>query len=316
MIIPHDQLMKELIARFADQFLRLVAPEVAGGVDLETLRLEPEEHANPTGHARRSDLVGRTKVLEPEDREDEVLVHVEIELQFRKTIEPRLLRYHRGLSLKYELPVHTLVLFLRGGPAGVQVRLYQERSLGTVVSTLSYRSLGLSQAPAEDFLQRPEPLAWAFAALMKPRKGQIRSQLGLECVSRIAQARELERDERGLLLRCVLTYADFEEGEAEKFATIIAGLDDEEVQDVGMTMTELWKKQGLESGLEQGLEQGKQQGRAEGARALMIQLLVQKFGALSSDVETRINALKTPDEIQRLAERMFQAESLEDLGLA
>ena len=164
MATHHDQLMKELIAAFPAQFLRLAAPGIAERLDLEALSFEPEEHysGSRTGYARRGDLIGRAPV-KPEAVEEadggEVLLHVEIELENRRRVRPRLLRYHRGLSLKHELPVHTLVLFLRGGPAGSRARVYEERSLGRMVGAVGYHSLGLSRASAAEYLARPESLA-------------------------------------------------------------------------------------------------------------------------------------------------------------
>ena len=60
MATNHDQLMKELIATFPDQFLRLAAPEIAEKIDLGKLVLEPQEHYadTPSKRARHADLVG------------------------------------------------------------------------------------------------------------------------------------------------------------------------------------------------------------------------------------------------------------------
>ncbi len=72
--------MKELLARFPDQFLRLAAPEIAERIDLASVAFEPEEHypGSPTGRERRPDLVSRASTRVGEDGEDEgeVLVHV------------------------------------------------------------------------------------------------------------------------------------------------------------------------------------------------------------------------------------------------
>ena len=56
MATKHDQLMKELLASFPDQFLRLAAPSLAEAIDLEALELAPEEHypGSPSGRARRT----------------------------------------------------------------------------------------------------------------------------------------------------------------------------------------------------------------------------------------------------------------------
>ncbi len=41
---PHDQLMKELLVSFPDQFVRLAAPLLAERIDLDAVAFEPEEH--------------------------------------------------------------------------------------------------------------------------------------------------------------------------------------------------------------------------------------------------------------------------------
>jgi hypothetical protein len=149
----------------------------------------------------------------------------------------------KELLATYALPVHTIVLYLRGGPAGAREAVYEERSLGRIVGTVGYHSLGLSGAKAVEYLARSEPLAWAFAALMRPARGQSRAQLGLACVRRIAASPDLSRSQQDLLFRCVWTYGRFEDDEAGEFDKIMAGLEDEEVQRMKMSMVEWWKKE-------------------------------------------------------------------------
>ncbi len=90
MATKHDELMKELLAHFPDQFLHLAAPRLAERIDLEAVQFAPEEHypGSPTGRERRADLVAQAHALpEPEGSEHdgtrEVMLHAEIELQYR-----------------------------------------------------------------------------------------------------------------------------------------------------------------------------------------------------------------------------------------
>ena len=318
MAVQHDQLMKKLLATFPDQLLRLAAPELAECLDLESMAFEPEEHypGSPTGRERRADLVGRAWArTEPGGAENDVaeaLIHVEIELEFRTRTAPRLLRYNRGLSLKYELTVHTIVLYLRGGPPGPHPSIYEERSMGRTVVAFHYHSMGLSRASAAEYLARTEPLAWALAALMRPANGQSRAQLGLACVRRIVGARELSVGERDLLFECVLVYASLEPREAQEFDRIMAELNDEEVRAMRMSMAEWWRQEGVK----RGLEKGEAKGRAEGQRDLVLDLLKQRFGSLSSEARSRLSAIESTEELTRLAAKAFQVRSLEELGLA
>ena len=117
MATQHDELMKQLITAFPDQFLRLAAPRLAERIDLDAVVFGPEEHypGGPTGREQRPDLIARATSRsppsgEPVDGEEEVMLHVEIELEYRLRVEPKLMRYNRGLSLKFALPVHTLNL--------------------------------------------------------------------------------------------------------------------------------------------------------------------------------------------------------------
>ncbi len=316
----HDQLMKELIAAFPDHFLRLAAPELAERVDLDAVAFEPEEHypGTPAGRERRPDLVSRarTKVDETESGKGEVLIHVEIELRYWRRKLPGLLSYHRGLSLKYALPVHTIVLYLHGGPPGAQVRVWEERSLDRVVGTVGYCSLGLSGVQAAEYLARPEPLAWAFAVLTRPARRQSRSQLGLACLQRIAAVPNLGRVKRELLVKCVWTYARFKDHEAPDFDMIMAELDDEEVHEMTTTMVEWWKKEGLKAGRKEGRKEGRNEGRKEGVRqgeaSLLKRLLRRRFEDLPEWIDQRLEQASRR-ELETWADRVLDAKRLEDV---
>ena len=188
--------------------------------------------------------------------------------------------------------------------------------MGLTVGTLQYYVLGLSQAPAADYLARAEPLAWALAALMRPARGQSRSELGLACLGRIAAARGLSDQQSLLLFKCVFMYIRLEPQEAREFDKILAELQDDEVRAMKMSMAEWWQKEGLEKGLARGLEKGREEGRAEGIRELVLRLLGQRFGSLSAEARRRVSSMASAEELSRLAERVYQAESLEELGLA
>ncbi len=123
-----------------------------------------------------------------------------------------------------------------------------------------------------------------------------------------AHARELTRVERDLLFECVLRYASLQDAQVREFDIILAETEDEEVRAMATSMVEWWRKQGLEQGLEQG--------RSEGQRDLVLRLLKERFGDLSSEARRRVSAIESAEELTRLATKLFQAQSLEELGLA
>ncbi len=48
----------------------------------------------------------------------------------------------------------------------------------------------------------------------------------------------------------------------------------------------------------------------------MLRLLGQRFGNLTSEARRRVAAIASAEELSRLGERVYQVESLEELGLA
>lgn len=293
---PHDQLMKELLVSFPDQFVRLAAPSLAQRIDLDALALEPEEHypGSPTGRERRPDLVGRAYAM-PEPRNGEVkeaMLHAEIERRYLSATVSRLFDYNRGLGLKHAVPVHTLVLYLQGGPRGPRREVYEQRSMGETVMVFHYHSFGLSQATAAEYLARTEPLAWALAVLMRPAKGQNRPLLGLSCVRRVAAAPDLSGQEQGLLFKCVWMYGQFEDDEAIEFDRIMAELEDEEVREMKMSMAEWWKK--------------------EAEASMLKRLLQRRFEQVPGWIDQRLKQASR-QQLKGWADRVLEAESLEDV---
>jgi hypothetical protein len=82
-----------------------------------------------------------------------------------------------------------LVNLTRGRP-GVCPKT-QESDLGPDFPGFRYISFGLAGCRAAEYLARPEPLAWALAALMDP--GSLsRAELKMACLRRIAGLRACE----------------------------------------------------------------------------------------------------------------------------
>lgn len=93
-------------------------------------------------------------------------------------------------------------LFLRNGrpearlESGVVARVHRIEVL-----QLYYTAFGLSGARAEPYLARPEPLAWAFAALMRPTE-RTPAEHHAACLERIERA-DLDEECRKLLRSAV-----------------------------------------------------------------------------------------------------------------
>lgn len=74
-----------------------------------------------------------------------------------------------------------------------------------------------------------------------------------------------------------------------------------------------WEQQTLQRGREQGLQEGREEGRKEGEVALVKRLLVRKFGLLSANIVSKVEALSL-EQLERLADTLLDFESLTDLN--
>lgn len=199
----HDQHFKRLLQACFGDLLRIVVPEIARRLQLEGATfLQQEQFTDvPRGEHRRLDLVAQVTTLDGDP--ECILVHVEVEAKARRSMGRRLFRYAMQLYLRHGRPIVPLVLYLRGGRAGVTEQTEIIEAFGKDLMTLRYFAFGLSRSQAADYLARPEPLAWALAALMR-RGTASEAQHRIACLSAIAEAR-LDAATRFLLANCVAT---------------------------------------------------------------------------------------------------------------
>lgn len=296
----HDQLFKEIAVAFQGDLVTLLLPDVAARIDLGQLRFESKEYFldTPQGRRRFPDLVSRARGRS--DPDDEMVIHVEHFSRYRSATQSRLWDYNRLLGIRSGLPVHTAAVYVRGGPRGLEESAYEEVSCGRVISTFCYNSLGLSGSSAGEYLKRPEPLAWALASLMRPEGLGGRGELAMKCLRRITAAAELDEARRFLLLNFVGTYVKLDDRAARDYEALVHMPENQEVEAMMMT----WA------------DEIKAEGRVQGMRDMVLHLLTQRFGTPSEKARRSISAITSSQELTRLAERLAQVDSAEELGLA
>jgi hypothetical protein len=323
----HDQLWKDLFRAFFPDLLFLTVPDLAarwvgslrpGGftfLDKEVF------HDLPEGERREVDLLA-----EIPDRAGgrKFRIHVEIEQSFSGEIGRRVARYSHHLYLRHPGPVVSIVVFLHGGPPGARWTDHIERAFEREIHRFNYLSLGLSKLPAQTLLDRPEPLAWALAALTWAGK-MGKARLKLELLKKIATA-PVSEVERFLLLNSVETYLQLAGREAERYAALRLVEENPEVEEMETTWAERqaaeyqkkFREEGIVLGLEQGLEQGLEKGLGKGAERLrrtLLRQIGQRFGEVPPAVQERVEAIDSLDELGGLVDRILEVKSLDELGL-
>ena len=299
----HDQLSKSLIKLFFPELLRLVIPESAPRLrSRESTFLDKEDFTDwPAGGRREMDLVAKV----PVEQEDlPVLVHVEIETDFSSGMDQRLWQYYMQLRLRHELPVLPILVNLRGGRPGIHQETLQEGFDGKTTSVFHYRVLGLSGCRAEEWLARPEPIAWAFAALMRPGRWS-RAELKLECLRRIATSGVVGLRKQ-MLVNWVETYVQLTGQDALELQRLLDLEGNKEIKTMELTWLGQAEARGMETATRQAVER---------MQRVVLRQIEERFGAVPAKVRRRIEAIDDLEPLATLAERVPFVPSIADLGL-
>jgi hypothetical protein len=291
---PHDPLFKSLLRTFFTGFLRLVTPAMAERLDLAAPVFLDKEFVSalpPRTHGL-VDLLARMPLRSGTDRF--LLVHVEVEARARRGMGNRLRDYHRVIQARHEDPILSIVVYLKGGQEGVCEQVLDGDLTAPGLTSFRYLSFGLSRCPAAEYLVRPEPLAWALAALMN-RGDWSRAELKMRCLTRIAEASLGDR-ERFELANCVETYLELTTGEAEEFSLL-------DTPPIRRARTMLYKVTWADKMM------------GEGARQMLFVLLEDRFGAIPEEVRTKLQRIRSLERLNRLAKKVHTVESIKDLLL-
>jgi hypothetical protein len=294
----HDPLFKRLLQRFFADFLRLVAPDVAERLDLSGAVFLDKELNLPEGN-RIVDLLARVPILTEPGKM--LLVHVEIEARARQGMEERLRDYHRWIQSRHPGQILSIVVYLKGGSGGVREEVAKEDLAGPGLPGFRYLAFGLEKCAATTYLSRPEPLAWALAALMNPAPLN-RVRLKFDGLLRVAGS-SLDDERRRELANCIESYVQLTPEEAEEFASL------------GVPEARRAKIVSTPSSLYTWTDRVEIEGEKKGARHVLLLLLEDKFGPVPDEIRQRVEKIRSLDRLARLARRTLTARSLKGMRL-
>ncbi len=100
----------------------------------------------------------------------------------------RLREYAGRIQARYGGPVLSILVNLRGGNPGIHSMAPDGDLAGPGLNSFRYLAFNVSGCLALEYLKRPEPLAWALAALMAPGPWS-RAEHKLACMQRITAGR-------------------------------------------------------------------------------------------------------------------------------
>jgi len=290
----HDRLCKRLLRAFFPDLLRLATPAVAKRLRLGKVTFLDKELVEVD--RREADLLALVGIRGG----GLLLVHVEIEARARRKMPGRLRDYAHRIQTRYPGQLLSILVNLRGGAPGVQWAQGGGELSAPEISSFRYVSFGLAGCSAADYLTRPEPLAWALAALMV-RHPMSRAEHKLACLRRIATA-ELGEDARILLADFVEAYLELTVDEATEYKRLDIR-ERKEGRAVWMTWSEKLKAE------------GQREGKREGMRQLLLLQLDRRFGPLPERIRQKVETITSVQRLTRIAEKLVTAGSLRELGI-
>ncbi len=297
----HDQVFKELLQNLFREFVELFLPHAAVHLDFDRVRFLDKELFTdlPEGSVREPDLVAEVHTLDGEP--ELILVHVEVQAQRERDFAYRMFEYYALLRLRYKVPVAPTVLYLVPGAGGLGQARYEEQLFGETILSFEYRVVCLPDLAADDYYQIENPLGPALSALMRPARvgPALQKALSLHRVLRSTQ----DEARRLLLAYVIETYLKLSPPDEAEYRRVMEQHTLSEVR----TMVNIYEARGIEKGLAQGVAQGK--------RALVLDMMRRRFGEVPEHVATQIEAISSEADIDAVWDRLFTANSIEDLGL-
>lgn len=290
--ISHDQNFKNLILDYPRQALQFFAPEEAIAID-DSVKITPirqEQHKNRLGD-RFQELDVPLKVEWPDGRRAALLFLFEEETDPGRFSIYRLGRYCLDLAELMETDrIVPIVIFLKGSARiRDQVRLGSEHR---TFLTFEYLSCVLNELPAEDYKDSVNivaritlpTMAYACERLVDVFAAAVR---GLEL--------ELNTEKRFKYMDFIDTYSKLDDNDLKLFAELYPRED--------QTMT-TWSQRML--------AQGRQEGRQEGEAAVLLRLLVRRFGTLGAVTTERVRQA-SPTELERWADNILEARTIDEV---
>jgi hypothetical protein len=232
-------------------------------------------------------------------------------------MDQRLWRYYMQIRLRHELLVLPILVNLRGGRPGAGLGVLEEGVEEEATGIFRYRVLGLSGCQAADWLARPEPVAWAFAALM--RSAWSRAELKIECLRRVARSGE-SGFRKEVLVNWLKTCVKLTGEHAAQFQRLLELDENKEIREMELTWLGKAEARGMKKGLVKGREEGLARGKEETTlqhvdrmRRAVLQLMKGQFGTVPRRVRRRLEVIDSIEPLAKMIEKIPQVRSAEDL---
>lgn len=280
---------RTLLRTMPQPILRLAFPDV---------RLEPVGPVDPSvDRARQRTADSMFRVT---DGSTEIIIHVEIEREWRIELPARLFEYASGAASTKRQPIASVVLLFRpGGHPPDGVGTYRIPGIDDDTFVFRYHVVPLWQLDAREMLDELGIRAAPFVAAMRGADEAFVVGLAEE----VLRSRELDEESRTstVNLLFVASAAILGDEAARRIAMMDSLIQDPNVQRF------------LRSLGDKGREEGRVEGRAEGVRSMLLRVLVTRGFAITPDVQARIDSTAEVSQLEAWHDAAVTAESIGDV---
>jgi len=234
-----------------------------------------------------------------------ILIHIEVQAQRRRAFPRRMFEYYALFFLRHQIPIFPVALYLSGRAGGLTTETFVEQLFGRELLRFRYQVVGLPDLSADDYITLPNPLGPTLSSRMRFRRSMT---LPRRKTAILGQRAIIETNEgrRALLLNVIDTFIQLDEAQQVEFQRLI---DAPEFGDVRQMITS-YEQRGREIGLQEGVQQGMQQGM----QRLTMKAIEKRFGTPPPALQARIEAITSPEELERLFDQIATAASLEEVS--
>ena len=288
----HDQLFKQLIGIYFEEFLEAFFPYIHERINFEKITFLSEEVLTEVYDGDKSilDLVVEAGLKETDAL---VVVHIEPQSYYQKDFNKRMFKYFSLLYNKIEIPIIPIAVF--SYKEGWNRSKFHIHFSDLEVMRFNYWTLHLKQQNWRNFIKDENPVSAALLSKMGYSEDE-RVYVKLEFF-KILTKLKLNKEKTDFLLGFFEAYLKLNEEEEEVFVKEAKKLENaEEILELPISYEERGKKIGREEGLQEGLQEGLLEGRKEVALEMLREGL---------NVELIMKTTKLSlDDIQQLKKRL------------
>ena len=292
----HDQLFKQLIHTFFEEFLEAFFPEIHEQIDFgSTIQLSEEFFTDLIdGDVRRLDILVQAKV---KGTESIIIVHIEPQSSVQTYFHERMFQYFSLLYHKFRKPIIPIAIYSyeeKWDENEFNIHFFNKNIL-----QFNYFTLHLRKENWREYIKKDNPAAAALLSKMGYSKEE-RVQVKIEFLRMLVRL-QVDPAKQRLLYGFFESYLNLSDEEEEKFMKEARQFDDaDEILEIPISYEERGKKEGLEEGKKRGLEEGLEKGLERGKKEVALELL--KKGL---DINLIMEATKLSlDEIEQLKKQL------------